>query len=371
MFSKTSLALFFLLLSFSAALAGQPTIAAIGPLTGRTAYLGTNFFQSLRYSVDALNQDGGLLGQKVRLVEIDNQSTPEGSSQAVRQAIAQNVDCVIGPLLSSKAIILARELQEAGIPMIAPIATAPGVTRVGDYIFRICFTDAFQGHALAHFAGRQLHAREAAVLIQKNELYSQSLADAFETSLEGYQGKVVFTGEYSAGQKDFTALLKQAIKHGMDVLMIPGYPKEAARIIDQVRAMGYGGPIIGGDGWSKRMAEFTKDTGNLRNCYEIRHFSRSTGNDIARRFLKGFEARYGTIEQDSAALAHDALLAYTHAVQAAGSLDRKKVMQALKRVSFQGATGNISFDAQGDPQKSAMVITYTGGAPQYFMVLEP
>lgn len=327
-------------------------------------------FQAARYAVNELNSAGGLLGREITLLEIDNKSDTKKSARAARIVAAKGVKCVIGPMISSHAIASASVLQEMGIPMIATAATAPRVTEIGDYIFRSCFTDAFQGQALAYFARHQLKAGKAAVLMQADENYSISLARNFVSAFEKLGGTVPFLAEYTAGDMHFHESLDRIKLQHADVLVLPGYAQDVGRIIGQARELDITLPIIGGDAWSNRVQEFT-DPGNLEHCYMVRHWHRSASNDLSRRFLAGYEATYGPMRMDVGALTYDAVLLYATAVRKAGSFRSVEVRDALRGISVRGVTGIIAFDHQGDPEKSALITTYEEGYSRFFMVLEP
>ncbi|WP_147820422.1 ABC transporter substrate-binding protein [Salidesulfovibrio onnuriiensis] len=363
-------ALFFLLFA-TVAVAAPHRLAVIAPKSGPLAYLGLDIFHAAHLAVDEINRNGGLLGQSITLVEFDNKSDLRENVRAAEQIAQERFDAVIGPVVSSRALAAARIFQKAGIPMISPGASAEEVTRVGDYIFRSNFTNAFQGRIMAHFAALQIKAKKAAVLIQKDEVYSTSLAASFAETFVKLDGAVVYQGYYAAGQNDFRDDLEKIRQTRADALILPGYDREAALIINQARTMGMGIPVLGGDAWSTNVPRLVSDPLFLDQCYEIRHFARNIASDKARIFLARFEERYGPMQHDVGAIAYDAVLLYAAAVRKAESFDRAKVKNALFEVSVKGVTGNIRFNKTGDPEKPAVVVTYRDGQPVYFMVMEP
>lgn len=363
--------IFALLLFCVPARAQQPIIAVIGSESGRLAYLHKDMFRAARYAVDEINVNGGLLGMQLKVVNLDNRSRADVSAEMAQKAVDMDVACVIGPMISSHAVASAKVLQKAGIPMIATTATAPQVTLVGDYIFRACFTDDFQGRALAYFIIRKLHLKSAAILQQTGETYSASLADAFADAFTNLGGTVDIVEHYQAEQTDFAREL-DAVRHSKaKALFVPGYAHEAAAIISQARRMGMTIPIVGGDAWGNKTHTLVNDKSLLTDCYQLRHWHRSTSNDLSRIFLYGYEAIYGPMLQDVGALAYDGVRIFAAAVQKAGTFNRKAVRDALQTTEIKGVTGKIRFDKNGDPVKSALILTYRDGRPAFFMILEP
>lgn len=367
---KYAFFIFTLLLFCTPALAQKPIIAVIGSESGRLAYLHQDMFRAARYAVDEINVNGGLLSQQLEIVNLDNASESETSAHMAEKAVAMDVACVIGPMVSSHAVASAKVLQKAGIPMIATTATAPQVTLVGDYIFRACFTDAFQGRALAYFVFHQLHLDRAAILQQTNETYSASLTDAFSTAFAEVGGRVDTVEYYRAEQTDFSRELDAVRQSKAKALLIPGYAHEAASIISQARGMGMTIPILGGDAWGNKVHTLA-DKSVLTGCFQLRHWHRSTSNDLSRTFLHGYESIYGPMLQDVGALAYDGVQLFAAAARTAGSFEGKAIRNALLNTETKGVTGKIRLDQNGDPVKSALILTYRNGKPAFFMILEP
>ena len=166
--------------------------------------------QAARLAVDEINASGGLLGQLLKFNIIDNQSTPLGSKAAAQKAVDSGATAVVGALWSSHCLAMAPVLQAAGTPMVTPTASMPAVTLAGNYIFRACFIDSFQGKVMAQFARTDLSAKTAGIFINVNEDYSQELARFFETAFVAAGGTVPWKGNYSGAAVDFTRLLESA-----------------------------------------------------------------------------------------------------------------------------------------------------------------
>ncbi len=207
------------------------TVAAIYSKTGNAAYGSEFALTSIRLAVRGLNQDGGLLGRKIELIEMDNASTPLGSKKAAEKAVEMGVVAVIGPSRSSHSLGAAPVLQKAGIPMIASDSTNPDVTKVGNYIFRACFIDPFQGKVMATFAVRDLNAKTAVVLTNAGQKYSRGLAEFFIRSFRELGGNVLWEGKYLKETANFAPLIAKVKELAPDVVFVPGYAKDSGFII--------------------------------------------------------------------------------------------------------------------------------------------
>jgi branched-chain amino acid transport system substrate-binding protein len=269
---------------------------------------------------------------------------------------------VIGANLSDWSLAIAPILQEAGVVMISPISTNPAVTKVGSFIFRACFTDPSQGRLMARFALRQLAARRAAILKKADSSYSQGLAEQFALAFaEG--GTVVWESTYMAGDLHFELLLRHLEERAPDVVFVPGHGPDVGRILKQAHYLGIETRFLGGDGWGKGVLGFSGSKA-AEGHYFSNHWHQDVANQASRSFVKAYRERYREpLIASSAALAYDALLLLEDAVVRAGSLDRAAVRGALAATrGFQGVTGELSFDANGDPvKKEAVIQRYESG----------
>lgn len=206
-------------------------IAAIFSRTGIAASHNEPLVVMTELAVREINARGGLLGRPVELIELDNQSTSIGATMAARAAAKMDVVAVIGAHWSSHSLAMAPILQAAGIPMISPASTNPAVTLVGDYIFRVCFLDSFQGQALARFAYDDLQARSAVVMRNIDEAYSIALADFFLESFRRNGGRILADLEYRGNAIDFTASIAEIRHLAPDIVFLPGYTRDSGLLI--------------------------------------------------------------------------------------------------------------------------------------------
>ena len=360
-----------LLLIWSAPVSAETVkIASIFSKTGPAAVGNKTTIDGIRFAVDELNQQGGLLGRKVTLFEIDNHSTALQSKKAAEKAVRHGVVAVFGANWSSHSLAMAPVLQKAGIPMISPFSTNPDVTKVGDYIYRICFIDSFQGRIMAEFATRDLKAKTAAILINASGRYSGGLADFFRQRFNQLGGKVLMESSYLKETEDFTAQVRRIAALQPDVVFIPGNIVDSGHFIKQARGAGLSLPILGGDGWGDAMYQFAGD--ELHGSFYSGHWHEDIKDDKSRDFVKRYSEIHGDVEKDAAALAHDTVFLYADAVLRADSLKPGKVREALASTRhFRGVTGDITFDRNGDPIKPAVIMKFEGNRSVYVKSVHP
>lgn len=352
-------------------------IAAVFPQTGDPGLLTIrdvfNSFLGVRMAVDRINAGGGLLGHPLELIELDNQSTAMGAKLAAEQAVKAGVLAVIGANRSSRSLAMARVLQPAGIPMITPISTNPEVTRVGDYIFRVCVTDDFQGVITAVFASRELKARTAVVLTNADEKYSLDLAAVFSAHFKKSGGQVLWEGDYLNQTTDFGQLVARLKALGPDVCFIPGYSRDSALIIKQAKQAGVGCAFLGGDGWTLDMYQYGGKA--VEGGYFFDHWHRTADDQRTRDFVEEYEVkrRYGRIADAGPALSYDATMLWADAVRRSNSFDKVVIRDTLAATrDFLGVTGAISLDSERNPVgKQAVIMKFENGAATWVKSVKP
>jgi len=343
-------------------------IGAIFSLSGEAALGNTSSLAGVRIGVQEINKQGGILGKKIQLMEFDNFSTPIRSSIAAEKAADAGVSAIVGPAWSSHAIAVAKIAQERKIPMISNAATNPKVTRIGNYIFRVCFVDDFQGEVMAQFARRDLQADTAIVFIDLTSDFSMGLAKIFKKRFELSDGKILPELKYKYKQKSFNSLIAQAKRANADVLFLSGHD-ESGQIVKEAQDAGIASIPIGADGWDTQ-SFFEKGGAALKRGYHCAHWSEASDSEISRKFVKKYGNKYQL--NSGTALGYDAVLLLADAIMRAGSVDKAKIRDAIADTrSFNGVTGAITFDENGDPIKSAVIMEINNGKPRYFKTMEP
>ena len=347
-------------------------VAVIFAKTGEAAAPNILYFYSARFAVDEINRKGGLLGKPVELIEIDSQSTALGSKAAAEQAVKEGVTAVVGGSRSSFAMSMAPVLQAAHIPMISPTATIKELTLTGDYIFRVCLVDDFQGEVMATFAIKDLKAKTAVVLTNTGNKYSMGLAKVFMEKYVKAGGKVLMEGEYLENVTDFPALLARVKQLNPQAVFIPGYSKDAGFIINTAKEMGIRTQFLGGDGWSEE--QICQYAGNaVEGSYSCSYWNKHNPDKFYRKSMENFEKDYGRITSQAVPLTYDSFMLLADAIRRANSFDPAKIRDALASTKgFKGVSGDITFDGNGNPKnKSAVILKYKKGTTVYVKTFKP
>jgi branched-chain amino acid transport system substrate-binding protein len=344
-------------------------VGEYGSMTGSEATFGQSTHNGLTMAVEAINAAGGINGKKIKLVNYDDQGKTSEVGTAVTRLITEDKAlAVIGEVASSLSIAGGQIAQQHGVPMISPSSTNPKVTETGDFVFRVCFIDPFQGYVMARFATDAkdksgLGVKKVALLVDNRQAYSQGLAKDFTDALTKLGGTVVANEKYQGGDQDFSAQLTNIKATSPEAIFIPGYYTDVANIAKQVRAIGITVPLLGGDGW-----ESVTNIGGegIQGAFYSNHYSADEPRPEVKAFVDKYKAKYNATPDSMAALAHDAMYLLKNAIEhgnMTGDLaaQRKAVRDALAQTKdFQGITGKITMDEKRNATKPAVVLKITG-----------
>lgn len=346
-------------------------IGAIFSKTGEAKVTSIEHLVATRIAIEEINTKGGVLGKQLELLEFDNKSTGLGSRDAAQRAVSSGVRAVLGPSWSSHALATAPVLQKSGIPMITPLATNPKVTEIGNYIFRTCFTDAFQATILANFLHEEVKAQRVLVLINTGYIYSMDLAKMVIEAFESYGEKTVRTENYSENLTDYHQLLRNVSTLEYDAVFIPGYTRDSAQLIKTAVELGIQSTFVGGDGWSHELFDYGGDA--INGTFYITHWSISLPGENNKAFVMKMNERYPDKAINAGmALAYDSAYILADAITRAQSDDPAKIREALSRTKdFLGLTGKISFDTTGNPVKQGVINRLENGSSSVFKVITP
>ena len=350
----------FTLLGLVSARAQEIVVGQYASLTGSEATFGINSSNGVALALEEVNNHGGVLGgRKIKIITEDDQSKPGQPSAAVKKLVSSdNVIAVIGEIASSRSLEAAPICQAAKIPMISPGATNPRVTEVGDYIFRVCFIDPFQGTVMAKFALDNLKAKKVAILTDVRNDYSVGLTKYFKEYFQSHGGQIVMERSFSGGgtDRDFRAQLTAIKAAQPDAIFVPGYYTEAGLIAKQARSLGIKVPLLGGDGWdSPKLSEIGGSA--IEGSYFSTHFSPKDTNPKVQDFVKKYHAKYGVMPDGMAPLGYDAMMVLAQALNTAGSTEGPKIRDALAGIkNFDGVTGRITIDPNRNATKAAVVL---------------
>lgn len=336
-------------------------IGHYGSLTGTTATFGISADEGIRLAVDEINKKGGVLGRKIRLVTEDTQSKPEEAVNAVQKLINQDkVVALLGEIASSRSLAAAPIAQRAKIPMLSPASTNPKVTKVGNYIFRACFIDPFQGPVMADFAMKSEKgpkAKKIAVFYDVKNDYSIGLREVFIERVKANGGEIVADESFGEGDVDFRAQLNKIKGTNPEAIWVPGYYSEVALIARQARELGITVPLLGGDGWDdKNLAKISG--GGINNCYFSNHYSAQDPSPAVQNFISTYKEKYdGKLPDAMAILGYDSMLLMADAIARAGSTEGPAIRAALaKTEGFAGAAGKITIDKDRNAQKPLVIL---------------
>lgn len=347
-------------------------VGEYGSLTGSDATFGKSTNKGIRMALDEFNEKGGIKGKKLKLITLDDQGKNEEAAAAVTRLITQNkVVAVLGEVASSRTKAAAPIAQQHKVPLITPSSTNPDVTKIGDYVFRVCFIDPFQGYVMAKFAVENLKLKKAAILRDVKSDYSMGLADVFATEFKKMGGEIVADVSYQAGDIDFKAQLTQIRSKNIEALFIPGYYTEVGLIAQQARQLGIKAPLLGGDGWdSAKLNEIGKDAVN--GSYFSNHYTTESTEPVVTEFIKKFKAKFGETPDGLAAAGYDAAMVLFQAMERASSLDSKVLRDEIaKTANFPGVTGKITLNENRDAVKSAVVVQVQGDERKFITTIAP
>lgn len=356
-----------------AAPSNEILIGEYGSFSGTEATFGQSTSEGIKLAFQEKNKAGGVKGKQLKLISLDNQGKPEEARAAVQRLITQDkVIAVIGEVASSRTLAAAPVAQQYQVPMISPSSTNPKVTEIGDYVFRVCFIDPFQGLVMAKFASGELKKTRVAILRDVKSDYSTGLADVFAAEFKKMGGTIVADESYQSGESDFKAQLTQIKGKKPEAIFVPGYYTEVGLIARQTRQLGMNIPLLGGDGWdSEKLSELGQ--GAINGSYFSNHYTTETTDTTVVDFIKRYrEAFAGKTPDGLGALGYDAANVLIAAMERTADLTPKQIRDEIaKTKDFPGVTGKITIDAQRNTTKSAVVVQVDGKVNRFVKTISP
>ncbi len=357
--------------------ADEIRIGGIFPMTGGSATFGKSSREGMQIAVDEFNARGGVvMGGKEMLVKPiydDTAGQPEQAANACRKQIDQDrVTAIVGAVMSKNSLAIAPICQSKGVVMVSPASTDPKVTLEGDYIFRVCFIDSFQGVVMARYVYNTLNLTRAAILYDNANDYNRGLARFFREEFDRLGGQIVSSESFTDEEKtvDFRAQLTTIKTARPEFLFLPNYYAASAVILEQAKEMGLDVPAGGGDGWdSPELVEIGGQ--NVEGGVFSNHFSKEDPSPEVQGFVSKYRDRHAKDPDALASLAYDAAYILLSAIEKAGSTESAAIRDNLKAMEFNGATGKISFDENRNPIKSAVILQIKDGQQQYLTTVNP
>lgn len=337
-------------------------VGVITPVTGAISTYGISVKEGAELAVKEINDKGGINGKKIKLVIEDDEGDQTKSVNAFNTLYDnEKVTAILGPVTSAPTLAVVPNATQNKIPVLTPTATEPNVTSVGgEYTFRSCYLDSYQGITIADFAAEDLNKKKAAVLYNVGSDYSKGIAEAFKKEYEKKGGKVVQFLTYNDGDKDFNAQLTKIKGDNPDVILLPDYYNVAGLIAKQSRDLGINSTLLGVDGWES--TELTKIGGDAVNgSYYVNHYFSGDPSDVVKNFVDKYKKEYSKSPDSLAALAYDGMNMLAEAIKKADSDDGEKIKDQLKNIELDGVTGKIKFDKNRNAVKGSVIIKVDNG----------
>ncbi|WP_405380287.1 ABC transporter substrate-binding protein [Phascolarctobacterium sp.] len=355
-------------------------VGALLEMTGGSASFGISSKAGIDLALKKINEKGVLGGKKLSLVVADNKSEASESTNGMQKLISQDkVVAVIGPNISSGVIAAGAINNSAKVLGITPMGTNPDVTvdpktgKTRAYNFRTCFIDPFQGTVMASYVSKELNLKKAAILVDNTSDYSKGLTQFFKENFEKNGGAIVAEEAYLQKDTDFKATLTKIKAEAPDFIYIPGYYQEVGLIVKQAREMGINVPIAGGDGWDSAKLPEIAGKAALNNTFFSSLYSPDDASDLNKNFVEEFKkANKGANPDVFAALAYDSTMLVAQAIEDAKSAEPAKIAEAMAKIKgFKGVSGEVTFNEQHNPIKSAVIIEHKDGAQTFKAKVNP
>src|SRR6266446_839483 len=347
---------------------GPIVIGEVGSMTGTEATFGLSSANGIQLAIDEFNAKGGVKGRQLQVKVLDDQGRPEEAATAATRLIAsEHVVALLGEVASTRSMFMAPKAQQAKVPMVTSLSTDTAATEKGDYIFRACFIDPFQGYVGATFAHDNLKLKKVAILKDVRNDYSAGLAKNFIDAFTKGGGQIIAQESYSNGDVDFKAQLTNIKASAPQALYVPGYYTDVGLIARQAREAGITVPLLGGDGWdSEKLYEIGGDA--IVGSYFSNHYSPDDPSPRIQEFVAKYKKAYGGQLPDSlAAQAYDAAGMLVDAMKRANDVSGPAVRDALaKTKDYRGVTGDITMDDKRNATKPAVVLRVGKGGKYEF-----
>lgn len=357
-------------------------IGIIAELSGDISAVGASCKNSAEMAVGEINEKGLDVGGErhgLKLIFADSGGKPEVAVEEARKLIDQeDVLALIGPNSSHDAIPVADIAEASQVLMITPWSTNPKTTldptgTPRKSVFRVCFTDPFEGRVLARFAQGYMHTTKAAVLYEVTSEAPRSQAELFRKDYEAAGGQIVAFETYKTGDKDFSAQLKRIKDAAPQMVFLPSYYNDVPLQLKQAHELGLTSPFLGSDNWST--PELLKRAGkDAEGAFLCSHYNPKARNETTGRFVVSYQKKYNKATPDDvAALTYDAFGMLAKAIRAAGKLDRAAVRDAMAKItSYEGVTGKMTWKpGSGDPVKSAVMQQVQNGEFLFVTNIDP
>lgn len=347
-------------------------LGGIIPQTGGVSNYGNSTENGIKMAIAEVNEAGGINGKTVEWISYDDKGEVTDAVTAYTKLLEDGVNAIIGSITSKPSLAIAEAAVSDGIPIVTPTGTQFNITEGKDNVFRVCFTDPYQGNLLAIFANETLNAKTAALLRNSSSDYSMGITDAFVDKANELGIEIVADESYGDNDNDFKAQLTNIAGKNPDILLITDYYEKIALIAPQARQVGIEATFLGADGWDGTIVAMDASShADIENSYFTNHFSLDDTSEKVKAFVEKYRDEYGEDPTAFSALGYDAVYMYKQAMETAGSEEYDDVVEAIDSISFEGVTGSFTFDENNNPVKSATMIRIEGGEYKFDSIVNP
>lgn len=349
----------------SAAQGDEIVFGTVGPMTGNLAEYGTNVRNGAALAIEEINANGGILGKQIKHITYDSEGDVEKAGSLFTKLVeVDKMTALVGPVITAECNVISELAQEMKVPMFTPSGTGIEFTKGKDYVYRMCFTDAYQGVLIGKYVSEVLKYKKAAVLYNNGSDYSIGLANAFKAKAEELGVEIVNFEAYSESDSDFSAVLTKIKENNPDAIFIPDYYSVVANIFGQIRTVGIQADVFGGDGWDGAQVEFADA---VEGGLFVSHYSIKNPEKLSADFTKAYKEKFGSYPNSFGALSYDVVYTYKAAIEQANSTDAQAIVDALKTLKVDTVCSpSVQFDENGDPKnKSAQIQIFKNGDVEY------
>jgi branched-chain amino acid transport system substrate-binding protein len=343
-------------------------VGAYLSLSGEDSAFGIDTREGIELAVEDINKKGGPKGKPIKVLYEDDKSKPDETTNKVLQLIDRDkVVALLGEVASSRSKAGGIVANKKKIPMITPSSTNPDVTKVGPFVFRVCFTDDVQGQMGAEFIINKLGKKKIAVLYASDDLYSSGLSSEFKAYAKKLGGEIVIEKSFLKKETNFTTYINEIKDAKPEIIYAPIYYNAMVPIARQAKAVGVKGDMfVGGDGWDAE--ELLKDAGDeMEGAYFTNHYAPDVPWENSKDFLAKYKAAHNHPPTSLAAMGYDAARLLADAMGRAKGYTPDDIREAIQSTkNFPGATGNITIDAERNADKSVVVVQIKGKQFTYF-----
>lgn len=353
-------------------------IGVLMPLTKANAQFGINTKNGIDMYIEEVNNAGGINGKKIKCIEFDDEGDPAKAVSGYNFLKDKGVSAVITGASSNTSLAVVEEAHNDNMPIIITTASADGITynkennEKFDNVFRVGFTNSFQGQIMARFA-KNRGDNNIAILYNAEGDYSIGLKDAFSNECKSLGLNISIIENFYTNSVDFQAQLSNIKAKNPDLIFVPEYYEINSLIVQQARNLGISCPIIGTDGWSG-ITSVASNISSLNNCFYCSSFSSDDSSELSKSFSEKYEKKFGEKPNMLSAGGYDAAKVLVSSIKSSevenikiNSEDFKKVIiNKLKSTNIDCISGNITFDEYHNPKKQAIIVQIKDGKEEFY-----